>query len=450
MVIISDQVIRDRDRNRRRHRYGRPSESHPLQPDKLTTRIRTLEADLKALFPDGEHNDSEHEDRLHADVRAGFRYGQPYDSKQDSLKRLWEDKQRYDILMNDGGRPAFNIEYLVDVSRSPKFFFEPLRAWLRSDLRYSVFYTQLFHWHDFRIFQRYWRREDKLPQYMKSLQDRLASHVFTRTYQLDDDFFDSDPARQGKLATWIEYLMYGDIEYLKAIKDFRRSRKSYKAVRMKLIESKLFTESDLRFLEPDKFLEEEKDSEESLKADEEALKKHEEALKNPEKHLKEREKYLKEHEKACVTDTDRAWLDLQKNHEQDAWARMTMRVKKIPLVRKFREPEMEHRLAKEEARRHQARMNWIHHQIHAIELELGMQLPEKVIQKRGAAKVTPKTKGKGRKGPKRLKRDKPLHHQPASSDAVGGRRKKATTGSKLDKSQPRTLRRSSRAASRRT
>ena len=402
MLIYSDQVVRDRDRNRRRHRFGRLCESHPLQPDKLTTRIRTLEADLEVFFPDGEYCGREHEDRLQADIGDGFRYGQHYNSEKDNLRRLWEDKQRYEILIGDGGRPAFNIEYLAEVSREPETFSTPLRAWIPSEPQWSVVYAQLSHWHDFRIFQRYWRREEKLSQYMKSLQDRLAKHLFTRTYQFDGDYFDSDPARQGKLATWIEYLMYEDIEYLKAMNDFKRGRKSYNAERNIVIKANVLVKEDIQFLNPDS--------------------------------------------------KRRDWLADEKSYEELGVMETMAAVKKKYFLRKFFGPLEKHRLAKKAGRRHRARMNWIHHQIHSIEHELGTQLPEKVKKRAAAEDDTPKPKGKGRKGPKRLKRDQTPRHETSSRDAVGGgsRKKKTTTGSKKPVKSPPRIRRSGRIAGRQT
>lgn len=426
MLISSDQVIRDRDRNRRRHRFGRLCESHPLQPDKLTTRIRTLEADLKVFFPDGENCGREHEDRLQADIRSGFRYGQPYNSEKDNLRKLWEDKQRYEILIDDGGRPAINIMCLAEFTRQPDGYKKSLRAWLPSDLQCSVYYAQLSHWHDFRIFQRYWRREEKLSQYMNSLQDRLAKHIFTRTYQLDSDYFDSDPARQGKLATWIEYLMYEDIEYLRALKDFKRDRKFYNPARDKLLKSKITNGRDPGYLDPDTFRREWKQLDEIRKQDEAARMKRRVWVPT-EKEMEMMEKLEAKQKEA---------------KEKDA--------KERPLYTKFFVRLEEHRLAKKAGRQHRARMNWIHHQIHSIERELGTQLPEKVKKRAAAEDDTPKPKGKRRKCPKRLKRDQPLHHETSSKDAVGGvgSRKKPTTGSKkADKSPPRT-RRSGRIAGR--
>ena len=116
------------------------------------------------------------------------------------------------MLCDDGGHPAYDISLLEDVSKDPDKYLEVLWPWVSDRKDCDVFCCQMKRWEDFRLYQRYWRREGWFASYVKGLNDGLANYDETRIYQLNDHYLDKDPARQGELETWIEYVLFECLE----------------------------------------------------------------------------------------------------------------------------------------------------------------------------------------------------------------------------------------------
>lgn len=168
----------------------------------------------------------------------------------------------YEELIKNGGRPVVPIEVLLQASTEPKRRCEKVLPWLddpesenRDGGMPMVFSRQLERWWEFRKWQsdnrstagiddgfsifleaqkrrytltgshaltsdptfeqtlkRQWAMKLKLrevpgnigfPAYREAVKRRLASHNFTRSFQLEDD-----PRQQTNWATWVEYLNF--------------------------------------------------------------------------------------------------------------------------------------------------------------------------------------------------------------------------------------------------
>lgn len=170
--------------------------------------------------------------------------------------------EAYNNLVEDGGRPAYPLELLDEVTRaveksvestgSPEEYSDLIKPWdapyrpfrsFFSDFEiWDVFQKQWARWQDFRVWQRdnrcigdwdsnpprpdtvislmAWARrshvrnlirevprneagEAGFPSYADAVKRRLARHGFTRPFQLKED-----ANQQDELTTWIEYLNY--------------------------------------------------------------------------------------------------------------------------------------------------------------------------------------------------------------------------------------------------
>ena len=176
------------------------------------------------------------------------------------LESYWADETAYhDELVNDGGRPAYPISLLKDVSTNPTKYGAMVSIWHTDKGDWRVFRTQLKKWKNFRVWQKdnrdineddaeweahvesekrflarrgvrgvehvadtigraHWqgkrdtRRDDvrepdavDLPTYVAAVKSRLAYHDFTVPPQFQ---LDQDPKRQDIVTTWIEYLCF--------------------------------------------------------------------------------------------------------------------------------------------------------------------------------------------------------------------------------------------------
>ncbi len=176
------------------------------------------------------------------------------------LETYWADETAYhDELVSDGGRPAYPINLLKDVSTSPAKYSAIVSIWHTDKGDWRVFRTQLKKWKNFRMWQKdnrdineddaewedhvqfekrflerrgvrmlshvaetigraHWQgkrdtRRDSvrepnavdLPTYVEAVKTRLAYHGFAVPphFQLDQD-----PKRQDIVTTWIEYLCF--------------------------------------------------------------------------------------------------------------------------------------------------------------------------------------------------------------------------------------------------
>ena len=229
-------VTSDRDTEMEPH-----PELHPLQPDHLVLRRLAFALDLDAKFP---------------------RYWSREDRKAKYRRWWWTETQAHQILKDDGGRPALDLAFLRTISRYPRGYRQFLWAWIvprvswysdreerfaePRENEWCVLSMQLVRWHEFRYHQRNCRREDQLASYMQKLKDDRKSNRFTEMYQLDEYPFDPDPVRQGKLATWIEYLIFETTLYTEVIEQRDRLHEAHQLARKNLMESKLYDEEGMR------------------------------------------------------------------------------------------------------------------------------------------------------------------------------------------------------------
>ncbi len=156
----------------------------------------------------------------------------------------------HDELVNDGGRPAYPISLLKDVSTKPTKYSDMVSIWHTDKGDWRVFRTQLKRWKNFRVWQKdnrnineddaeweahvefqqrflgwhhvanraHWQgkrdaRRDRVREpeaidlltYVEAVKTRLAYHGFTVPPQFQ---LDQDPKRQDTVTTWIEYLCF--------------------------------------------------------------------------------------------------------------------------------------------------------------------------------------------------------------------------------------------------
>lgn len=321
-------------------------EAHPLQPDQLTIRIIAFAAECEALST----------------------YSRETADKE--TEKLWKETQRYHILCDDGGQPAYDISLLGKVSKEPKEYVEILWPWVGGLHQWDAFYWQLRRWQDFRLYQRYWRREDKLGPYMKGLKDRLASHDITRIYQLDDDFFDKDPVRQGKLETWIEYLMFEYIEHDEIIENMNRGIQVKKQGLKMIVDSDLFSEDEIDRVRD---VSQPADLYKVLKEEQEKI------LGKAELEIRTVSGALSL--PRCRTNELRNRLTVAESKATSAKKLFDKNTKKWTLVEECHQGNLSYVGAKKDLRQLASRIEWMRDQIRYLEYELGVELPRVIETK---------------------------------------------------------------------
>lgn len=272
------------------------------------------------------------------------------------------------MLCDDGGQPAYDIDLLGDVSKDPEKYLEVLWPWVSDRKDWNVFCCQMKRWEEFRLYQRYWRREDKFALHVEGLEDRLASHDATRIYQLDDHFFDEDPVRQGKLETWIEYVLF---EYLEQEKFTQHMNECYQhsqqALKMIVDSENLFSEGEIltnrarRFFDAELYKKYKKAEEKDLKKAESKQRALSQSLLAQPSHNRS-EKLRKR-----LTDAE-SFVSVMKGS-------VARCIEKISLATEYNERQDCYTRAAKETRPYNARIEWICDQIRWLEYELGVELP---------------------------------------------------------------------------
>ncbi len=143
---------------------------------------------------------------------------------------LRDERQYYDELVRDGGRPWYPISLLDDVSKNPDKHREMLRYWqggmMAEPDQWAVYGPQLIRWRDFRGWQAKRRKVFRgrvdhftvwATRFLRKRHDYTAPVEFA---------FDEDPKQQDHLTTWIEYLAYECNIFTKKF-DWHRHRLSW-------------------------------------------------------------------------------------------------------------------------------------------------------------------------------------------------------------------------------
>lgn len=368
------------------------------------------------------------------------------------------EREVYYALVNDGGRPCYEISLLEDVARRPVEYREMLSVWQSAEDDWSVFGAQLTSWREFRTYQLSVRGEGKFPRYIKLLKKRLARHDFTQTYQLDDVLLDNNPDRQDKLATWIEYLNFGYQVYEHYANLTRRHQSHYENAWKELVDSKVLKPFEAQELLDDiasgfQYMKERTDAEEALESAKSVVHAALQALPDP------RRSNLPRRDQEPLTRLAAAQSELATAKES-----FDPIQKRNHLVSEFWGQTVDYRRAKDDAKRHTTILQWMLGQIPLIELELGLNL-SKVVENNpdsgdGRGKGLKRGRNEG-KGPertlhhdhvadeppsKRLRHNESSHHRTSSSDADSGRRD--AKFSEPDNSRSKALRHSARIKAR--
>ncbi len=128
------------------------------------------------------------------------------DTDESRRRDIMHESIFYSELVRNGGRPWYPLDRLDQVSRNPSQHKDLLRAWTTSPDDFQVFGRQFSRWADFGKWQRSRRDEfeGRIHEYTAWARRKLAKASFA----LPSFEFDSDPTRQGRLTTWIEYLTF--------------------------------------------------------------------------------------------------------------------------------------------------------------------------------------------------------------------------------------------------
>ncbi|EFY86019.1 hypothetical protein MAC_07903 [Metarhizium acridum CQMa 102] len=157
------------------------------------------------------------------------------------LQDLRYEREDYDELVKDGGRPWYPIHRLEEISRNPKGHRELLRYWQGAiggnPDEWIVFGAQVLRWRNFREWQVNVRKHSKGPIAEHTEWARrflLKRHSYTAPPEFA---FEEDPKRQDQLTTWIEYLAYESNFSAKRFEWHRRRARWYDDQWKKLVDS---------------------------------------------------------------------------------------------------------------------------------------------------------------------------------------------------------------------
>lgn len=198
------------------------TQSCPIDPDQLTSRLLNISS--KDALPRPPHKSFDRES-----------LGTTPSPSQLPREEEYE-KESFNDLVKDGGRPLYPFELIDEVARDPYSHWDMLRPWVdylgdpdfesNPNVDWSVFRYQVNSWVDFRWWQKLNRGEppdwdsswfEVVPAYQRfvlifrrrastyteAVKKLLAEYDFTQPFQ-----FHEDPTQQNKLTTWIEYLGY--------------------------------------------------------------------------------------------------------------------------------------------------------------------------------------------------------------------------------------------------
>jgi hypothetical protein len=114
-------------------------------------------------------------------------------------------------LVTDGGRPSHPLDLLSEVLAAPGKYRHILTFWQDRPDEWQVFTKQLRRWSVFRRFQVHMRQTHGFARYADKLEAYLAHRrgfKFPVAFRTPAGGLSPDPLSQGRLATWIEYLLF--------------------------------------------------------------------------------------------------------------------------------------------------------------------------------------------------------------------------------------------------
>ncbi|KAI0815427.1 hypothetical protein GGR55DRAFT_675044 [Xylaria sp. FL0064] len=340
------------------------AQSRAVDLNRVTTRLLEIPADYNAL------------------PRPYFRRAGSIISSTDSgppTPRQVYERSCYDELVNNGGRPLYLIDLVDGVAEDPEAHSDMLRPWLyypdADPPEWQVFREQLVHWRDFRdwqaqarglgfpkdrciaydIFHSYFRRGS--PTYTEAVKNLLAQYSFTRPFQ----FYDN-PKQQDKLTTWIEYLGFACAQHYRYARNIKNRQPEYGKAWKTLVDAKV-----LRLFETEEYIYD---------------------IKSAFQHQKERE-----HAQNAVKSAEAVLISAQKAKDNPRESRRGKPASSIQsraaqsrldaakeslasikrqndLVTEFKVAVRGYLIAKRDATRHSAILQWILEQVPLVEAEI--------------------------------------------------------------------------------
>ncbi|KAF4618136.1 hypothetical protein G7Y89_g14972 [Cudoniella acicularis] len=292
------------------------------------------------------------------------------DPEENYRQCLEEETRYYNRLIKDGGRPSHRISLGYDVAKNSTEYREILSYWHTSPsdpYNWMVFSIQLGRWQPFRKHQQSVREKGRFPAYCQRLHDRLRSHGFERSVQLDEE-----PDRQDKLTTWVEFLNYEYRKYDHTAGVIKLGQTRHEEAWKKLMDSKV-----LRPMETEESL---WDSGIGFQLENEQA----EALKTVESAASTATSAEKVLLKTQSTGVSTSLIRHLERELSVAACKLTAttnsfeqaRIRRT-LITDFHYRTKSYKIAKEDAASHRILLQWIRQQIPLIELELN---PVKVIE----------------------------------------------------------------------
>ncbi|KAF2271533.1 uncharacterized protein EI97DRAFT_462771 [Westerdykella ornata] len=195
------------------------------------------------------------------------------------------------------------------------------------------------------------------PEYAEALKERLASHGFTRPFQLDED-----AARQDKMTTWIEYLGYEYWWYDYHTGIVRRYQRRHDDAWKELVDSNVLrpgeTEEGIcNRDDPFEDVNKQKMAERAMDAAKSAVSSAETAMAYPGKY-KGSPQILKERLLAARSQLEAAQAEYESIK------------RRIDCIGRFHRRTREYQIAKRDAERHELLLRWMLEQVPLIEAEL--------------------------------------------------------------------------------
>src|SRR5579862_4978541 len=128
----------------------------------------------------------------------------PPDSAQCMEEDLCKERESYDALVKEGGRPSHPVHLGFDVVDNPGEYKDILSYW-RFRTQRLFFRSQLNDWRKFCEWQRKIRRyyQNRFPDYPQRVRERRQRHGLVGDVELHQE-----PDRQSRLDNWMEYQDY--------------------------------------------------------------------------------------------------------------------------------------------------------------------------------------------------------------------------------------------------
>ncbi|KAL9015348.1 MAG: hypothetical protein Q9173_000039 [Seirophora scorigena] len=164
------------------------------------------------------------------------------DDPEEVEKDLRVEREAYEELVGDNGRPCYPIELGLEVFNNPGQYKEILGYWqgyesgADTTTERWVFFRQLKRWKSFRQFQQRYRRwfvsYHRFPEFQQKVLERR------RRYGLDGDVkLLKEQDKQSKLKDWMEYQDYELGHYERLEKDFKEAQERLASRRKALTEA---------------------------------------------------------------------------------------------------------------------------------------------------------------------------------------------------------------------